>query len=134
MAQEVRALAQRSAGAAREIKGLIETSAQAVSRGVELAGVTGDSLNGIVEQVTAVALRVEDIAASAAEQSRGLEEVNIAISNLDTVTQQNAAVADESHRAAATLKEQADNLVQRVSRFRVSGDGRATADDPSRVA
>jgi methyl-accepting chemotaxis protein len=122
VATEVRALAQRSAGAAKEIKGLIETSAQAVGRGVELAGVTGDSLNDIVEQVIAVAERVEDIAQAASEQSRGLEEVNIAISNLDTVTQQNAAVADDNNRTAVTLKDEADNLVRQVSRFRISGD------------
>jgi methyl-accepting chemotaxis protein len=122
VATEVRALAQRSAGAAKEIKGLIETSAKAVGRGVELAGVTGDSLNGIVEQVIAVAERVEDIAQAASEQSRGLEEVNIAISNLDTVTQQNAAVADDNNRTAVTLKDEADNLVRQVSRFRISGD------------
>ena len=122
VATEVRALAQRSAGAAKEIKGLIETSARAVGRGVELAGVTGESLNGIVDQVIAVAQRVEDIAEAAAEQSRGLEEVNIAISNLDTVTQQNAAVADDSNRTAETLKDEADNLVRQVSRFRISGD------------
>ena len=122
VATEVRALAQRSAGAAKEIKGLIETSARAVGRGVELAGVTGESLNGIVDQVIAVAQRVEDIAEAAAEQSRGLEEVNVAISNLDTVTQQNAAVADDSNRTAETLKDEADNLVRQVSRFRISGD------------
>jgi methyl-accepting chemotaxis protein len=134
VATEVRALAQRSADAAREIKALISTWAESVGRGVQLAGVTGASLNDIVNQVGAVAERVEDIAEAAAEQSRGLEEVNNAIASLDSVTQQNAAVADGSHRAAATLKMEADNLVRQVSRFRISDNTPSAGAPPRRVA
>jgi methyl-accepting chemotaxis protein len=134
VATEVRALAQRSADAAKEIKALINTSAKSVGRGVQLAGVTGVSLNDIVEQVSAVASRVEDIAEAAAEQSRGLDEVNNAIASLDSVTQKNAAVAESSSRAAATLKDEADNLVRQVSRFRIAGDPASPAAPPRRAA
>ncbi len=123
VASEVRALAQRSADAAKQIKSLIGDSATAVERGVELVGVTGAALNDIVDQVSAVAERVHEIAASAAEQARGLEEVNVAITNLDTVTQQNAAVAEESNAAASTLSDAAERLVQLVSKFRIGDEG-----------
>jgi methyl-accepting chemotaxis protein len=121
VAMEVRALAQRSADAAKQIKTLISQSERAVSRGVDLVGATGATLHEIVDQVTLVADRVHEIAASAAEQSTGLEEVNKAISMLDTVTQQNAAVAEESSAACATLTGEAERLVNLVSRFSICG-------------
>ena len=129
VAQEVRALAQRSGDAAKEIRGLIGESETAVAHGVKLVGDTGKTLHDIVDRVTVIAERVEEIAASAAEESQGLEEVNKAISRLDTVTQQNAAVAEESSAACVNLREEADRLVALVGRFIIADQpaGRAAA-------
>ncbi len=129
VAQEVRALAQRSGDAAKEIRGLIGESETAVAHGVKLVGDTGKTLHDIVDRVTVIAERVEEIAASAAEESQGLEEVNKAISRLDTVTQQNAAVAEESSAACVNLREEADRLVALVARFIIADQpaGRAAA-------
>jgi len=129
VAQEVRALAQRSGDAAKEIRGLIGESETAVAHGVKLVGDTGKTLHDIVDRVTVIAERVEEIAASAAEESEGLEEVNKAISRLDTVTQQNAAVAEESSAACVNLREEADRLVALLGRFIIAehAAGRAAA-------
>ncbi len=98
VATEVRALAQRSADAAKEIKTLISVSGRQVETGVKLVGETGLALARIVEQVDRLNLLVKDIAASAAEQARGLAEVNSAVNQMDQVTQQNAAMVEEFDR------------------------------------
>jgi methyl-accepting chemotaxis protein len=126
VASEVRALAQRSAGAAKEIKTLISTSGAQVSSGVQLVGETGKSLERIVGQVGEINGIVAEIAASAREQSTGLAEVNTAINQMDQVTQQNAAMVEQSTAASHTLAREVDELAKLIGRFR-TGDGPAHA-------
>jgi len=116
-----RALAQRSADAAKEIKGLIEASGQQVQSGVDLVGQTGDVLNGIVGKVTEISDVIAAIAASAEQQSVGLVQVNTAITDMDKVTQQNAAMVEEANAATQTLDQHAASLSESVDRFQLSG-------------
>ena len=120
VASEVRALAQRSAAAAKEIKALISASSQQVSQGVNLVGQTGDALRRIVDRVAQIDALVNDIAASAQEQSTGLGQVNAAVNQMDQVTQQNAAMVEESTAACHALATEAEELAKSVSRFVVS--------------
>jgi methyl-accepting chemotaxis protein len=119
VASEVRALAQRSAGAAKEIKTLIAASAQKVGTGVSLVGQTGDVLEQIVGQVKEINGIVTDIAASAQEQATGLHEVNTAVNQMDQVTQQNAAMVEQATAASHHLAQESDELTKLVSRFQV---------------
>jgi len=121
VASEVRALAQRSADAAKEIKGLIEISGQQVQSGVDLVGQTGEVLNGIVGKVTEISDVIAAIAASAEQQSVGLAQVNTAITDMDKVTQQNAAMVEEANAATRTLDQHAAALAESVDRFQLSG-------------
>jgi methyl-accepting chemotaxis protein len=121
VASEVRALAQRSAEAAKEIKALISASAVHVGQGVELVGETGRSLERIVEQVAEINAIVADIAASAQEQSTALGEVNTAVNQMDQVTQQNAAMVEESTAASHTLAHDAEALAGLVAKFKTGG-------------
>ncbi|MHC3126375.1 hypothetical protein OB03_03300, partial [Brevundimonas sp. GN22] len=120
VASEVRALAQRSAAAAKEIKTLISASGQQVSKGVDLVGQTGDALGRIVQRVAQIDALVNEIAASAQEQSTGLAQVNTAVNQMDQVTQQNAAMVEESTAACHALATEAEELAKSVSRFVVS--------------
>ena len=117
VAAEVRALAQRSAGAAKEIKALISASTQQVDRGVGLVGETGKALNAIVERVASIDGLVSQIAQSAREQSAGLGEVNVAVNQMDNVTQQNAAMVCQATAAAAQLKREALELDELMGQF-----------------
>lgn len=119
VASEVRALAQRSAEAAKEIKELISTSTQQVGQGVDLVGQTGTALEKIVAQVAEITGLVTEIAASAREQSTGLAEVNSAVNQMDQVTQQNAAMVEESTAASHSLAQEAEELGRLVSKFRL---------------
>ncbi len=119
VASEVRALAQRSAGAAKEIKGLIAASRGQVERGVDLVGRTGAALDGIVAQVAEIATAVAEIAASAQEQASGLDQVNTAINQMDQVTQQNAAMVEESTAASRALAAETDELMRLIGHFQV---------------
>jgi methyl-accepting chemotaxis protein len=121
VATEVRALAQRSADAAKEIKALISASGQQVESGVKLVGETGRALDRIVEQVVKVNELVSDIAASAQEQSTGLAQVNTAVNQMDQVTQQNAAMVEQSTAASHSLAGEAEELARLVGRFRTGG-------------
>ena len=121
VASEVRALAQRSSDAAREINTLISTSGSQVKRGVELVDKAGNALTEIVTSVGDIEDHVTGIAASAREQSTGLEEINTAISQLDQVTQQNVAMFEETTAATHTLTSEANALVATTSNFRTSG-------------
>jgi len=121
VASEVRALAQRSADAAKEIKSLISTSSQQVASGANLVGETGQALNRIVGKVSEINTLVVEIAASAQEQATGLNEVNTAVNQMDQITQQNAAMVEQSTAASHSLAQEAIDLNQRVGRFRVSG-------------
>jgi methyl-accepting chemotaxis protein len=117
VASEVRALAQRSADAAKNIKALISTSTDQVTRGVKLVGESGTALERIVGQVTEINAIVVRIAASAQEQSVGLHQVNTAVNQMDQVTQQNAAMVEESTAAAHNMAREAETLTASLSRF-----------------
>ncbi|MCW6512875.1 methyl-accepting chemotaxis protein [Lichenifustis flavocetrariae] len=122
VASEVRALAQRSAEAAKEIKALIHASDSQVKVGVELVGETGQALSRIVGQVADLNVAVAEIAASAQEQAAGLQQVNTAINQMDQVTQKNAAMVEETTAAAHNLSQDADELARLVARFDIGAD------------
>jgi methyl-accepting chemotaxis protein len=126
VATEVRALAQRSADAAKEIKALISTSSRQVESGVKLVDETGAALMRITEQVERLNILITEIAASAREQATGLGEVNTAVNQMDQVTQQNAAMVDETTVASTGLADQASELSRLIGRFKLN-DGAATA-------
>ena len=129
VASEVRALAQRSAEAAKEIKSLISASSEQVGQGVELVDQTGKALHQIFEQFSQIAVLVREIAASAREQASALGQVNTAINQMDTTTQQNAAMVEESTAASHTLSRQAGELTRLISNFKVHpGAGRRATD------
>jgi methyl-accepting chemotaxis protein len=124
VASEVRALAQRSAQAAKEIKGLISASASQVDLGVSLVGETGKALERILAQVAQINQVVGEIAADAAQQSGGLDELNAALNQMDVVTQQNAAMVEQSTAASHSMSQEAEQLAGLVGRFQT---GRAAA-------
>ncbi|MCO6381908.1 methyl-accepting chemotaxis protein [Oceanicola sp. 502str15] len=130
VASEVRALAQRSSDAAREISGLISSSGDHVRRGVDLVGQTGVALSEIVTSVTNIAGHVSEIARSAKEQASGLDEINTAMNQLDHVTQQNAAMFEETNAASQSLTSEADTLKSTMSRFRIGDVVANTATAP----
>jgi methyl-accepting chemotaxis protein len=127
VASEVRALAQRSAEAAKEIKGLITTSNTEVGNGVKLVAETGESLARIVGKVSEINSVVADIAAGAEEQSTALEEVNSAVNQMDQATQQNAAMAEEATAAARSMMQETEKLSEMVGQFRVGRTASAGA-------
>ena len=119
VASEVRALAQRSAAAAKEIKTLIGDSGTRVEAGTRLAGSAGETMGQIVEQVKRVSDLIAEISHASVEQSQGIGQVGDAITQLDQVTQQNAALVVEAAAAAESLKHQAAQLNQAVAVFRL---------------
>ena len=127
VASEVRALAQRSSAAAKEIKTLIGTSTQHVGRGVDQVGRAGKALASIVNRVAHISTLVSDIAAGASEQSTGLAEINIGVTQLDQVTQQNAAMVEDSTAASHSLHQEASDLAALVARFALREGGRSPA-------
>ena len=120
VASEVRALAQRSAEAAKEIKGLISASGQQVANGVQLVGETGRALDRIVGTVGEINQIVGEIAASAQEQATALNQVNTAVNQMDQVTQQNAAMVEQTTAASHGLAQEAQELSRLMSRFKVA--------------
>ncbi len=121
VASEVRSLAQRSAGAAKEIKALIGESVSKVDEGSGLVSETGSAMKDIVQQAQRVADLIGEIGAATAEQADGVAQVGDAVVQLDQVTQQNAALVEESAAAAASLNAQAAKLVDLVSLFKLDG-------------
>lgn len=119
VAGEVRQLAQRSAEAAREIKGLIENSVAKVGVGKDQVDAAGATMDEIVHSIERVTELMRQIATSSAEQAEGLTQINQAVALMDGVTQQNAALVEEASAAATALREQAQQLAQRVARFRL---------------
>lgn len=117
VAGEVRALAQRSAEAAKEIKTLIDESVSRVSQGSQLVNEAGATMNELVAAVNQVTELMGNIASASNEQSRGIEQVATAVSQMDLVTQQNAALVEQSTSATAALEDQANNLVDTVAFF-----------------
>lgn len=120
VASEVRSLAQRSAQAAKEIKGLIGTSVEKVESGARLVAEAGSTMSDIVQSVQRVTDIVGEITAAATEQSTGINEINRAVVNLDQMTQQNSALVEESAAAATSMREQAGQLAAAVALFKVN--------------
>jgi len=121
VASEVRALAQRSAEAAKEIKALISASAAQVTTGVDLVGRTGKALHNIAERIGGIDRLVHEISASTQEQATGLGQINEAVNHMDQVTQQNAAMVEQTTAASHALANEAEDLAALVQRFKVSG-------------
>lgn len=121
VASEVRALAQRSSAAAKEIKTLIGASTQHVGRGVDQVGRAGKALASIVDRVAHISTLVSEIASGAGEQSTGLAEINIGVTQLDQVTQKNAAMVEEATAASNALHHEATTLGELVSTFTTRG-------------
>jgi methyl-accepting chemotaxis protein len=119
VASEVRALAQRSTEAAKEIKGLITASTRQVESGVKLVGETGASLERIMAQVSDINAVVGNIAVGAKEQATGIGEVNTAINQMDQMTQQNAAMVEESTAATHSLSQETAQLSGLIGQFQV---------------
>jgi methyl-accepting chemotaxis protein len=118
VAGEVRNLAQRSAAAAKEIKGLISDSVDKVSDGYKLVESAGQTMQEVVDAVKRVTDIMGEITSASVEQSQGIEQVNAAVTQMDEMTQQNAALVEEAAAAAESLQDQAGTLVQAVSVFR----------------
>jgi methyl-accepting chemotaxis protein len=136
VASEVRNLAQRSAAAAKEIKGLIDDSVEKVGTGSKLVEQAGTTMSDIVDSVQRVTQIVGEIAAASEEQSGGISQVNQAVSQMDETTQQNAALVEEAAAAAAALQQQAETLAQVVSVFKLDSTriGHSSAIAPSQRA
>jgi methyl-accepting chemotaxis protein len=121
VASEVRNLAQRSATAAKEIKGLINESIQRVTDGSELVDQSGKTLAEIVSSVKRVTDIIAEISAASQEQASGIDQVNKAIMQMDETTQQNAALVEETTSASQSMKEQARELMRQIGSFKMTG-------------
>lgn len=124
VAAEVRALAQRSSDAAKEISDLIRTSGEEVQQGVHLVGNTGAALDRILTSVRDISEQITSIALSSSEQATGLAEINTAVNQLDSTTQQNVAMFEETNAATTMLTSKSAELVAAVGMFRLSRDSR----------
>ena len=125
VASEVRALAQRSSEAAKEIKALINASSAQVGDGVKYVGETGQALKRIVDQVVQINALVSEMAQAAEQQSTGIEQVNAAVSQMDQVTQQNAAMVEESTAASRNLAGETKVLTELIGFFSVGEESHA---------
>jgi methyl-accepting chemotaxis protein len=123
VASEVRNLAQRSASAAKEIKGLIGTSVERVELGTSLVDRAGATMKDVVDSIQRLSEMVAAISAASLEQSAGVAQVGDAVTAMDQATQQNAALVEQSAAAAESLRQQADALVEAVAVFRLSASG-----------
>ena len=121
VASEVRALAQRSAEAAKDVKDRINASSEQVEAGVEMVGETGKALERIVGHITGISELIEGIALGTDQQSAGLTQVNTAVSEMDGVTQQNAAMVEQATAAARSLAGEADELARQIGEFELGG-------------
>ena len=129
VATEVRSLAQRAAAAAKDIKTLIDDSADSVNCGSKLAELAGATMHDVVASVGRVAGIVSDISSASQEQSTGLRQVNQAIAHMDETTQQNAALVEQAAAAAQSLQDQAANLAQLVGVFKLEPNQDAVSDE-----
>ena len=137
VASEVRALAQRSGQAAKEIKGLIDDSVQKVSIGSDQVEAAGATMQEIVASVRRVTSIINEISSASEEQSRGIQQVNQAVSQMDSVTQQNAALVEQAAASAASLETQSQRLREAVAVFvadRPRDRGRVPGAGPGRGA
>ncbi|WP_165322616.1 globin-coupled sensor protein [Rhizorhabdus phycosphaerae] len=126
VANEVRALAQRSADAAKNIKDLIGSSSAQVTQGVHLVGETGEALSRIAGRIGQMNLLATEIASTADAQAQGIAEVNVAVNSMDRSTQQNAAMVEEATAAANSLSTEATRLSGLVGRFALGEGGRSS--------
>jgi len=117
VAAEVRNLAQRSAGAAKEIKGLINDSVEAVGQGTKLVDETGQTFTELVSAIEDVSKMIADIDSAGKEQSAGIGEVSAAVSQMDEMTQQNAALVEEAAASSKSMEEQSQALLEQVAFF-----------------
>lgn len=131
VASEVRALAQRSADAAKDVKARITASTEQVEAGVKLVSDTGHALHGIIDRVGEISTIVSDIAGSMDRQATGVQEVNTAIAAMDGVTQQNAAMVEEATAATRSLASEAEDLANQVTRFKLIQTTQAKEPSPS---
>jgi methyl-accepting chemotaxis protein len=122
VASEVRSLAGRSADAAKEIKSLINASVERVEHGTSLVDKAGETMTEVVSSIKRVTDIMGEISAASSEQANGVAQVGQAVTQMDQATQQNAALVEEMAAAASSLKSQADDLVQTVAVFKVSGN------------
>ncbi|MFT3814620.1 MAG: methyl-accepting chemotaxis protein [Acidovorax sp.] len=134
VAGEVRSLAQRSAEAAKEIKGLITASVERVEQGTQLVDKAGETMTEVVSSIRRVTDIMGEISAASSEQSQGVAQVGEAITQMDQATQQNAALVEESAAAADSLKSQAQELVGAVAVFKLSHQDAALAHAPAPAA
>jgi methyl-accepting chemotaxis protein len=134
VAQEVRELAQRAAGAAKDIKVLVGRSSSEVGTGVKLVQATGEALGRIGTDVVRINEHMTSIVNAAREQSVGLQEINTAIGQLDQMTQQNAAMVEQTNAASHTLAQDAEGLTALISQFQLSGASARPIHQPIRVA
>ncbi|PKO69227.1 MAG: chemotaxis protein [Betaproteobacteria bacterium HGW-Betaproteobacteria-16] len=123
VAAEVRSLAQRTSTAAKEIKTLIDESAQKVAQGSQLVHSTGQTMNNVVGAVEQVNVLITDITSASTEQSMGIAQINQAVGQLDSVTQQNSAMVEELAAAAGSLQTQAVVVQDAVQIFRLNSRG-----------
>ena len=122
VASEVRNLAQRSAGAAKEIETLIADSVSRVNNGSRLVGEAGSTMDEMLKAVAEVVEIMKQIASASEEQSKGISQIGTAITEMDSVTQQNASLVEEVSTAASALERQTEELTLSVSKFRLSAD------------
>ncbi|MDC8829416.1 methyl-accepting chemotaxis protein [Alteromonas gilva] len=134
VASEVRTLAQRSANAAKDIKGLISDSVSKVESGNQLVTKSGDTMQEIVTAIQRVNDIMSEIASASAEQASGIDEVNKAISQMDEMTQQNAALVEEAAAAAESMSSQASQLISRVNFFELGIEHEAASSKPAAPA
>ncbi|MEA9882893.1 methyl-accepting chemotaxis protein [Xanthomonas campestris pv. raphani] len=132
VASEVRTLAQRSSGAAKEIKDLIDDSVQRVAEGSALVHTAGKTMGDVVASVQRVTDIMGEISAASQEQSAGIEQVNQTVTHMDETTQQNAALVEEATAAARSMEEQAEQLTDAVAIFKI--DARQTRSANTRTA
>ncbi|MFP5391229.1 MAG: methyl-accepting chemotaxis protein [Gammaproteobacteria bacterium] len=127
VAAEVRSLAQRSASAASEIKGLIGASVTQVGNGSRLVGQAGGAMDAIVGSISQVSTIIGEISSASAEQTQGIEQVNQAIAGMDDTTQQNAALVEEAAASTQSLQQLAHELAELVAVFRLEAQSAAPA-------
>ncbi|CAD7045187.1 methyl-accepting chemotaxis protein [Pseudorhizobium endolithicum] len=128
VAQEVRELAQRCAGAAREIKGLISASSTQVSNGVQLVEETGEALSRIITHVTDVRKLVAAISAATGEQATGINEVTQAVQEVELITQQNAAMVEENNAEIHGLRQRVGVLTEKIDRFKTENGAASSSE------
>ncbi len=123
VASEVRALAQRSADAAQQVKARVTAAGDQVELGVTLVKETGDVLESIIGRIADVGGLIQTIASSSEEQSAQLKDINAAVGDMEKVTQQNAAMVEEANAATLSLARETDQLAELVGRFETGADG-----------